>query len=129
MKKARSSNKDIANEGKNKMRNILIILLIILVSIFAAIYVLPIIISSAHYKLVGGANIIEYQQYLNEKYGPQEGFYYVREGNCNWFSGGFCKLIFSSSASNGREFEVKAVRHYSNGGGEANGYEFTDNYK
>lgn len=55
-----------------------------------------------------GPAIVDYLKYLENKYGKNEGFYYVETNgnNCAVLNAGFCKRDFSTKALNGKTFEV-----------------------
>ena len=59
--------------------------------------------------IASGPAIIDYQRYLENKYGSDEGFYYADSGddNCPMFDAGFCIRKFSTKALDGKTFEVK----------------------
>ena len=45
-------------------------------------------------------------KYLNEKYGEENEFYFVKESECNLFELGICSSVFSSKKLYGKEFLV-----------------------
>ena len=69
----------------------------------------------------------EYQSYIENKYGTDKGFYYVKEGNCNWFETGSCSFLFSSDELNGATFAIWSEREYDDNG-QNKKYIFGDNY-
>lgn len=108
---------DIQNENPQKQKNwwktLKALCLIILgLALFILIPVLTIRYLTDEYyngSIATGPAIIDYQKYLENKYGKNENFYYVEtNGNdCPIFEAGFCIRKFSTEALNGKTFDVR----------------------
>ena len=56
--------------------------------------------------LISKIDVKEYQDYLENKYGKDKGFYMVEQSDCNWFELGTCSYLFSAADLNGQTFEI-----------------------
>ncbi len=124
MVKKQVNNKNNKFKSRANWRNLFLRITLCLVLSFTVFGFLVLLFRGYVGNDISGPSLWDYQSYLEEKYGKDENFYYVKGGGCPWLENGFCTMVFSSEKVGGQEFEVIASKNHK----DLSGTHFNDKY-